>query len=62
MAPPLSIGRTEYEAQVLFGGDGPGEASHRLIGDLSERDRFPEGLCALLDGAAGRSGLGLPER
>ncbi|MGX1757102.1 hypothetical protein ACWIG5_09345 [Streptomyces lydicus] len=40
----------------------PREGIPGLIGDLSESDRFRQGLSALLDGAAGRMGLGLQGR
>ncbi|MGK5627707.1 TetR/AcrR family transcriptional regulator [Streptomyces sp. URMC 123] len=55
----LTTGDFPY-TRALFGGDAPRTAIPRLVGDLSERDRFRQGLFALLDGAAGRMGLGLP--
>lgn len=48
--------------RALFGGQDPREAFPRLIGDMSERDRFDHGLTTLLDGAAHRMNLGLPGR
>ncbi|GII58265.1 TetR family transcriptional regulator [Planotetraspora thailandica] len=47
--------------QALFGGEDPWGVFPRLIGDLSERDRFRYGLSVLLDGVASRMGLGLPD-
>ncbi|MGW5362498.1 TetR/AcrR family transcriptional regulator [Actinopolymorpha pittospori] len=46
----------------LFGGARPQDAFGELIGGLSERDRFLNGLTTLLDGAAARFGLALPRR
>jgi AcrR family transcriptional regulator len=46
--------------QALFGGEDPREVFPRLIGDTTER--FRHGLSMLLDGAARRLKLSLPER
>jgi hypothetical protein len=48
--------------QALFGGDDPRKAFPRLIGEMSERDRFRYGLTVLLHGVASRMNLGVPER
>jgi AcrR family transcriptional regulator len=47
---------------ALFGGMDPREVFPRLLGDLSEEDRFREGLYALLDGVAARMNLSPPPR
>ncbi len=44
----------------LFGGDDPRKVFPRLVGEVSEGDRFRSGLSALLDGVAGRMGLSRP--
>lgn len=48
--------------EALFGDEEPQKVMPRLFGDMSERDRFRHGLFALLDGAATRLDLPLPER
>ncbi|RSM87904.1 TetR/AcrR family transcriptional regulator [Kibdelosporangium aridum] len=48
--------------QALLGGKDPREVFPRLIGDTSERDRFRHGLSIVLDGAARRLKLSLPDR
>jgi AcrR family transcriptional regulator len=50
------------DTQALFGGEDPRTVFPRLIGDMSERDRFRHGLSVLLDGVASRMRLSLPER
>lgn len=47
--------------EAIFGGQDPREVFPRLIGDTTERDRFRHGLAMLLDGAARRLKLSLPE-
>jgi AcrR family transcriptional regulator len=47
--------------QALFGGGRTREVIPRLIGGKSERDRFRHGLSMLLEGAAHRLNLSLPE-
>jgi hypothetical protein len=47
--------------QALFAGEDPRTVFPRLIGSVSERDRFRHGLAILLDGAAGRMNLSLPD-
>jgi AcrR family transcriptional regulator len=48
------------QTQALFGGDDPRTVFPRLIGDVSNRDRFRHGLSVLLDGVASRMNLSLP--
>jgi AcrR family transcriptional regulator len=46
--------------QELFGGKDPREVFPQLLGDMTELDRFRDGLSALLHGVANRLGLDLP--
>ena len=48
--------------QALFGGSRPREVFPQFIGDVSERDRFRNGLAAMLEGAAARMNLSPPQR
>jgi AcrR family transcriptional regulator len=48
--------------QALLGDEDPREVLPRLIGDMSEHDRFRYGLSVLLDGVATRMKLSLPDR
>jgi AcrR family transcriptional regulator len=48
--------------EALYDGGDPREVFPRLLSGRSLRDRFLHGLAVLLDGAATRMGLALPER
>jgi AcrR family transcriptional regulator len=48
--------------QALFAGKDPREVFPELLGGMSERDRFRQGLAMLLSGTAQRMKLGLPDR
>lgn len=51
------------QTQALLGDeDDPRDAFPKLIGDTSDRDRFRNGLYALLDGVAVRMNLDVPDR
>jgi AcrR family transcriptional regulator len=56
----LATGEFPHTA-ALFGGKDPREVFPQLVGNMSEEERFRNGLYALLDGAAGRMKLSLPE-
>ncbi|SNT65797.1 regulatory protein, tetR family [Asanoa hainanensis] len=56
----IATGRFPH-TQALFGDGDPREAWGRVVGPLSERDRFRVGLSALLHGAASRWKLALPD-
>ncbi|GIF63422.1 GntR family transcriptional regulator [Asanoa ishikariensis] len=56
----LATGKFPHTAALFGDGDDPHEAWGRLVGPLSERDRFRTGLATLLHGVADRWKLTLP--
>ena len=57
----LATGRFPHTQALFAADDDPRTAYPRLIGPLSERDRFRRGLDTFLHGAASRLNLTLPD-
>ncbi len=57
----MATGRFPH-TQALFDSDDPREVFPQLLGNLTERDRFRNGLAVLLEGVAIRMNLTLPDR
>lgn len=56
----LATGKFPH-TEALFGGDDPRTVLPRLVGPMTERDRFRDGLATVLLGVAGRMKLSLPD-